>query len=83
VSSAVIASETALLTSSKRRIDIRATIDGAHAVITVADDGVRITNVPSEATLHGASITVVRTDDGRTIRRLAIPLRIGNSPHAS
>jgi signal transduction histidine kinase len=83
LSSAVIASETALLSSSKRRIDIRATIDGAHAVITVADDGVRITNVPSDATLHGASITVVRTDDGRTIRRLAIPLRIGNSPHAS
>jgi signal transduction histidine kinase len=83
LSSAVIASETALLTSSRRRIDIRATIDGAHAVITVADDGVRITNVPSDATLYGASVSVVRTDDGRTIRRLAIPLRIGNSPQAS
>ena len=76
--SAVVASETALLGSARRRIDIRAGLDDGMAVITVADDGVPIGIVPSEGELHGATISVIRTDDGRTIRRLAIPLRIGS-----
>ena len=76
--SAVVASETALLGSARRRIDVRAGLEGGLAVITVADDGVPIGIVPSEGELHGATISVIRTDDGRTIRRLAIPLRIGS-----
>ena len=76
--SAVVASETALLGSARRRIDVRAGLDGGLAVISVADDGVPIGIVPSEGELHGATISVIRTDDGRTIRRLAIPLRIGS-----
>jgi signal transduction histidine kinase len=76
--SAVVASETALLSSAKRRIDVRVGLDGGMAVLTVADDGVPIGIVPSEGELHGANISVIRTDDGRTIRRLAIPLRIGS-----
>jgi GAF domain/His Kinase A (phospho-acceptor) domain len=83
LSSAIIASETALLGSSKRRIDIRASMDGALGVITVADDGIAIPSLPTDSTLHGANISVIRTDDGRTIRRLAIPLRIGNSIHSA
>lgn len=79
LTSAIVASETALLGSARRRIDIRAGLDGGWAVLTVADDGVPIGLVPSEFELHGATISVIRTDDGRTIRRLAIPLRIGNS----
>ncbi|MCC7052613.1 MAG: HAMP domain-containing histidine kinase [Gemmatimonadaceae bacterium] len=78
---AIVASETALLASARRRIDVRAALDGALAVLTVADDGVPVGIVPSEAELHGASVSVIRTDDGRTIRRLAIPLRIGSSLH--
>ena len=74
----MVASETALLGSARRRIDIRAGLDGGLAVITVADNGVPIGIVPSEGELHGATISVIRTDDGRTIRRLAIPLRIGS-----
>ncbi len=81
VTSAVIASETALLGSARRRIDVRATLHVAMAVLTVADDGVPIGVLPSESLLHGASISVTRTDDGRTIRRLAIPLTIG-APHS-
>jgi hypothetical protein len=76
--SAIVASETALLSSAKRRIDVRVGLDGGMAVLTVADDGVPIGIVPSEGELHGANISVIRTDDGRTIRRLAIPLRIGS-----
>ncbi|MBC7840963.1 MAG: HAMP domain-containing histidine kinase [Gemmatimonadaceae bacterium] len=76
--SALVASETALLGSARRRIDVRAALDGGLAVVTVADDGVPIGIIPSEGDLHGASISVIRTDDGRTIRRLAIPLRIGS-----
>lgn len=76
--SALVASETALLSSARRRIDVRAAQDGGLAVLTVADDGVPIGIIPSEGELHGASISVIRTDDGRTIRRLAIPLRIGS-----
>jgi signal transduction histidine kinase len=78
LAAAVVASETALLGSARRRIDIRAGLDGGLAVITVADDGVPVGVVPSEWELHGATISVIRTDDGRTIRRLAIPLRIGS-----
>ncbi len=78
LASAVVASETALLGSARRRIDVRASLDGGLAVLTVADDGVPIGIVPSEWELHGATISVIRTDDGRTIRRLAIPLRIGS-----
>ena len=76
-----MASETALLGSAKRRIDVRGAQDGALAVLTVADDGAPVGIVPSEGELHGASVSVIRTDDGRTIRRLAIPLRIGSSLH--
>lgn len=76
--SAIVASETALLGSARRRIDVRAALDGGLAVLTVADDGVPIGIIPSEGELHGATISVIRTDDGRTIRRLAIPLRIGS-----
>ena len=78
LASAIVASETALLGCARRRIDIRAGLDGASAVLTVADDGVPIGVVPTVSELHGASISVIRTDDGRTIRRLAIPLRIGS-----
>jgi hypothetical protein len=77
-SSAIVASETALIGSARRRIDVRAGLEGGFAVLTVADDGVPIGIVPSEGALHGATISVIRTDDGRTIRRLAIPLRIGS-----
>lgn len=83
VASAIVASETALLGSARRRIDIRASLDGALAMLTVADDGVPIGIVPSESELHGATMSVIRTDDGRTIRRLAIPLRIGTPLHLS
>jgi hypothetical protein len=79
LAAAIVASETALLTSARRRIDIRAGQDGGLAVLTVADDGVPVGVVPSERELHAATMSVIRTDDGRTIRRLAIPLRIGNS----
>ncbi len=79
LASALVASETALLASARRRIDVRAALDGGLAVLTVADDGTPIGIVPSESELHGATISVIRTDDGRTIRRLAIPLRIGSS----
>ena len=78
--SAIVASETALLGSARRRIDLRIGLDGPMAVLTVADDGVPIGLLPSESTLHGATLSVIRTDDGRTIRRLAIPLTIG-TPH--
>jgi hypothetical protein len=78
VTSALVASETALLGSARRRIEVRAGLEGALAVLSVADDGVPIGIVPSESELHGATISVIRTDDGRTIRRLAIPLRIGS-----
>ena len=78
--SAIVASETALLGSARRRIDVRISLDGPMAVLTVADDGVAIGLLPSESALHGATISVIRTDDGRTIRRLAIPLTIG-TPH--
>lgn len=83
LASAVVASETALLGSARRRIDIRAALEGGLAVLTVADDGVPIGIVPSEGELHGATISVIRTDDGRTIRRLAIPLRIGSPQQLS
>lgn len=83
LATAIVASETALLGSARRKIDVRAAMDGALAVLTVADDGAPVGIVPSESELHGASVSVIRTDDGRTIRRLAIPLRIGNSPHHS
>ncbi len=76
--SAIVASETALLGSARRRIDVRAGLDGGFAVLSVADDGVPVGIIPSEAELHGATISVIRTDDGRTIRRLAVPLRIGS-----
>lgn len=79
--SAIIASETALLGSARRRIDVRAALEGAMAVLTVADDGVPIGVLPSESELHGATMSVIRTDDGRTIRRLAIPLTIGTPHH--
>lgn len=78
LATAIVASETALLGSARRRIDIRAGLEGAMAVLTVADDGAPIGIFPSEAELNGATISVIRTDDGRTIRRLAIPLRIGS-----
>ena len=78
--SAIVASETALLGSARRRIDVRISLEGPMAVLTVADDGVAIGLLPSESALHGATISVIRTDDGRTIRRLAIPLTIG-TPH--
>ena len=81
IATAIVASETALLSSARRRIDIRANLEGGLAVVTVADDGVPIGIVPSEGELYGANISVIRTDDGRTIRRLAIPLRIGFSHH--
>jgi His Kinase A (phospho-acceptor) domain len=79
--SAIVASETALLGSARRRIDVRAALEGALAVLTVADDGAPVGIVASEAELHGANVSVIRTDDGRTIRRLAIPLRIGSALH--
>lgn len=78
LATAIVASETALLGSARRRIDIRAGLEGAMAVLTVADDGAPIGIFPSEAESNGATISVIRTDDGRTIRRLAIPLRIGS-----
>ena len=78
LATAIVASETALLGSARRRIDIRTGLEGAMAVVTVADDGAPIGIFPSEAELNGATISVIRTDDGRTIRRLAIPLRIGS-----
>lgn len=78
LATAIVASETALLGSARRRIDIRAGLEGAMAVLTVADDGAPIGIFPSEAESNGATISVIRTDDGRTIRRLGIPLRIGS-----
>ncbi len=78
LASALVASETALLSAARRRIDVRAALDGSLVVLSVADDGTPIGIVPSEWQLHGATISVIRTDDGRTIRRLAIPLRIGS-----
>jgi hypothetical protein len=78
--SAIIASETALLGSAKRRIDVRVGLEGPLAVLTVADDGIPIGVLPTESALHGATMSVIRTDDGRTIRRLAIPLSVG-TPH--
>jgi signal transduction histidine kinase len=83
IAAAVVASETALLGSARRRIDVRFGQDGAMAVLTVADDGVPVGSIPSERVLHAATMSVIRTDDGRTIRRLAIPLRIGTSHPAS
>lgn len=83
LASALVASETALLGSARRRIDIRAALDGGLVVLTVADDGAPVGVIPSELELHGATISVIRTDDGRTIRRLAIPLRIGSLPSYS
>ena len=83
MASAIVASETALLASARRRIDIRAGIDGAMAILTVADDGAPVGIVPSECEQLGATVSVIRTDDGRTIRRLAIPLRVGNPAHLS
>jgi hypothetical protein len=74
---AIIASETALLASARRRIDVRVGLEGPLAVVTVADDGIPIGVLPSDSMLHGATMSVIRTDDGRTIRRLAIPLTIG------
>ncbi|HYW51187.1 MAG TPA: GAF domain-containing protein, partial [Gemmatimonadaceae bacterium] len=53
VATAIVASETALLGSARRRIDIRASLDGAMAMLTVGDDGVPIGIVPSESELHG------------------------------
>ncbi len=81
--SAIVASETALLGSARRRIDVRATVEGGLAVLSVADDGMPLGIVAAESELHGASVSVIRTDDGRTIRRLAVPLRIGAPAHQS
>ncbi len=78
--SAIIASETALLGSAKRRIDVRVGLEGPLAVLTVADDGIPIGVLTTDSELHGATMSVIRTDDGRTIRRLAIPLTVG-TPH--
>ena len=83
IASAIVASETALLSSARRRIDIRAGIDGAMATLTVADDGAPVGIVSSEFEHLGATVSVIRTDDGRTIRRLAIPLRVGTPAHLS
>jgi len=80
---AIVASETALLASARRRIDIGAGIDGAMAILTVSDDGAPVGIVPSEREQQGAAVSVIRTDDGRTIRRLAIPLRVGTPAHLS
>ncbi len=83
VTSALIASETALVGAARRRIDVRAGLDGAMAMITIADDGVPVGLLPSASEVHGATMSVIRTDDGRTIRRLAIPLTIGTPHHLS
>lgn len=83
IASAIVASETALLASARRRIDIRAGIDGAMATLTVADDGAPVGIVTSEFEHLGATVSVTRTDDGRTVRRLAIPLRVGTPAHLS
>lgn len=80
---AIVASETALLGSARRRIDIGAGTDGAMAVISVSDDGAPVGIVASEREQLGATVSVIRTDDGRTIRRLAIPLRVGTPAHLS
>jgi len=83
VARAIVASETALVASARRRIDIGAGIDGAMAFLTVSDDGAPVGIVPSEREQQGATVSVIRTDDGRTIRRLAIPLRVGTPAHLS
>jgi signal transduction histidine kinase len=83
VTSALIASETALVGAARRRIDVRVGLDGAMAMITIADDGVPVGLLPSASEVHGATMSVIRTDDGRTIRRLAIPLTIGTPHHLS
>jgi len=80
LSAAIVASETALLGAARRRIEVRAGLDGGNAVVTIADDGAPVGVLPSEVEAFGATMSVVRTDDGRTIRRLTIPLRIGTPP---
>ena len=81
--SAVVASETALLGSARRRIHVRGNVEGGLAVLSVADDGIALGLIATEGELHGATVSVIRTDDGRTIRRLAIPLRIGSPAPSS
>ncbi|MCU0619391.1 MAG: hypothetical protein MUF40_05760 [Gemmatimonadaceae bacterium] len=74
--------ERALFGAVRRRIELRAAVEELGLVIVVADDG----STPSAATtvrdLQGATVTRERTDDGWTVRRLHIPLRLGIQPTA-
>lgn len=73
-------SERALFGAARRRVEVRAALEEMGAVVCVADDGTTPTTATSVRDLHGATVTRRRTDDGWTLRRLYIPLRIGVVP---
>lgn len=73
-------SERALFGAARRRVEVRAALEEMGAIVCVADDGTTPTTATSVRDLHGATVTRRRTDDGWTLRRLYIPLRIGVVP---
>ena len=73
-------SERALFGAVRRRVEVRAALEEMGAIVCVSDDGTTPTTASSVRDLHGATVTRRRTDDGWTLRRLYIPLRIGVVP---
>jgi hypothetical protein len=73
-------SERALFGAARRRVEVRAALEELGAIVCVSDDGTTPTTATSVRDLHGATVTRRRTDDGWTLRRLYIPLRIGVVP---
>lgn len=69
--------ERALFGAVRRRVEIRAALEELGAVVCVSDDGTTPSTGTTVRDLHGATVTRRRTDDGWTMRRLYIPLRIG------
>lgn len=76
-------SERALFGAVRRRVEVRAALEEMGAIVCVSDDGTTPTTASSVRDLHGATVTRRRTDDGWTLRRLYIPLRIGVVPPPS
>ncbi|MCU0618854.1 MAG: hypothetical protein MUF21_09395 [Gemmatimonadaceae bacterium] len=72
--------ERALFGAARRRVEIRAALEEMGAVVVVADDGTSPTSATTVRDVQGATVTRRRTDDGWTLRRLYIPLRIGVVP---
>ncbi len=80
LSVALSEAERALFGAARRRVEIRAALEELGAVVVVADDGTTPSTATTVRDVQGATVTRKRTDDGWTVRRLYIPLRIGVQP---